>query len=76
MASSRLQNKKAAVFVLGIGNSLDTEELKSVASGPTNIFTVDAYSELGNRANSLKRSICILGNIFGYFCEECINAAQ
>lgn len=56
--------------MLGIGDSLDTEELKNIASGPYNIFTVDTYTELGNRADSIKRSICIFGNIFRAFFDQ------
>ena len=61
IASSRLQSKGAAVFVLGIGNDVDSSELNQIASGPNNVFTVDSFGELYNKANEAKRGICILG---------------
>ena len=66
VASSRLQTKGAAVFVLGIGNDVDASELNQIASGPRNVFTVDSFGDLSNRANSIKRGICKLGN-----CGNC-----
>ena len=61
VASSRLQSKGAAVFVLGIGKDVEPSELIQIASGPKNMFTVDSFEDLNDKANELKRGICILG---------------
>ena len=60
-ASTRLQSKGSAVFVLGIGNDVDPSELSKIASGPKNVFTVDSFEDLVDKSNELKRGICILG---------------
>ena len=62
VASSRIQSKGAAVFVLGIGKDVDTSELTEIASSPDNIFTVDSFKDLHREADEAKRGICILGN--------------
>ena len=49
------------MFVLGIGKDVDASELNQIASGPKNVFTVDSFADLDNKANELKRGICILG---------------
>ena len=61
VASSRLQSKGAAVFVLGIGKDVDPSELNQIASGPKNVFTVDLFEDLDDKADELKRGICVLG---------------
>ena len=61
IASSRLQSKGAAVFVLGIGKDVDTSQLTEIASEPNNVFTVDSFNDLTNKASETKRGICILG---------------
>ena len=58
------------MFVLGIGNDVDPSELNQIASGPRNVFTVDSFGDLSNRANSIKRGICKLGN-FGNYSFMC-----
>ena len=64
VASSRLQSKGAAVFVLGIGSDVDSSELNEIASRPDNVFTVDSFEDLDDQANETKKGICILGNAF------------
>ncbi|CAH3170621.1 unnamed protein product, partial [Porites lobata] len=59
IASSRLQSKGAAVFVLGIGDDVDSTELSQIASGPKNVFTVDSFNDLDRKADETKRGICI-----------------
>ena len=61
IASSRLQKKGAAVFVLGIGKDVDTSELTEIASSPVNVFTVDSFRDLYRKTDEAKRGICILG---------------
>ena len=61
IASSRLQKKGAAVFVLGIGKDVDTSELTEIASSPGNVFTVDSFRDLYRKTDEAKRGICILG---------------
>lgn len=68
IASSRLQSKGAAVFVLGIGKDVDASELKQIASGPNNVFTVDSFEDLDNEANEAKKGICILGIVYLLLC--------
>ena len=63
IASSRLQRKGAAVFVLGIGKDVDNSELKQIASGPKTVFTVESFEELNNKANEAKKGICVLGKL-------------
>ena len=63
IASSHLQDKGAAVFVVGIGNDVDSSELNQIASGPNNVFRVDSFKDLYNKVNEAKRGICILGNV-------------
>ena len=67
-ASSRLQNKGSAVFVLGIGNDVDPSELNQIAAGPKNVFTVDSFEDLDEKANEIKKGICVLG----MFCFKLI----
>ena len=61
IASSRLQSKGAAVFVLGIGKDVDSLELSQIASEPNNVFTVDSFRDLYNKADKAKQGICVLG---------------
>ena len=49
------------MFVLGIGKEVDPSELSKIASGPDNVFTVDSFEDLDEKANSIKRGICKLG---------------
>ena len=49
------------MFVLGIGKEVDPTELSKIASGPDNVFTVDSFEDLDDKANSIKRGICKLG---------------
>ena len=49
------------MFVLGIGKDVDSSELIQIASGPNNVFTVDTFSDLENKADEAKRGICVLG---------------
>ena len=49
------------MFVLGIGKDVDPSELDQIASGPQNVFTVDSFEDLDDKANSIKRGICKLG---------------
>ena len=59
--SARLQNKGSAVFVLGIGKDVDLSELNQIASGPDNVFKVDSFEELEDKADELKKGICVKG---------------
>ena len=59
--SSRLQRKGAAVFVLGVGKEVDPLELSKIASASDNVFRVDSFEDLDDKANSIKRGICKLG---------------
>ena len=61
IASSRLQSKGAAVFVLGIGEDVDTSELNEIASSPDNVFRVDSFEDLDERVPTIRRGICKLG---------------
>lgn len=49
------------MFVLGIGKDVDPSELKKIASGPDNVFTVDSSNALDDKSEEVKRGICILG---------------
>ena len=60
-ASTRLQSKGSAVFVLGIGKNVDPSELNQIAAGPKNVFTVDSFEDLVEKAKEIKRGICVLG---------------
>lgn len=62
--SSRLQSKGVAVFVLGIGKGVDPAELNQIASGPENVFTVDSFEDLDEKANEIKRGICVLRSMY------------
>ena len=66
-ASTLLQNKGSAVFVLGIGKDVDPSELNQIAAGPKNVFTVDSFEDLAEKANEIKKGICVLGIIFTVF---------
>lgn len=48
------------MFVLGIGKGVDPAELNQIASGPENVFTVDSFEDLDEKANEIKRGICVL----------------
>lgn len=61
IVSFSLQSKGASVFVLGIGKDVDNSELNDIASSPGNVFTVDSFQDLDEKANEIKRGICILG---------------
>ena len=58
------------MFVLGIGEDVDTTELNQIASGPNNVFRVDSFKDLYEKANEAKRGICVLGII----CSQYRNA--
>ena len=49
------------MFVLGIGKNVDNSELNKIASRPNNVFTIDSFEDLDDKANEIKRGICILG---------------
>ena len=61
IASSRLQSKGAAVFVLGIGEDADTSELNEIASSRNNVFRVDSFENLDDRVPTIRKGICKLG---------------
>ena len=52
------------MFVLGIGKDVDPSELEQIASRSDNVFTVDSFDDLDDKADELKRGICILGIFF------------
>ena len=56
------------MFVLGIGNDVDPSELNQIAAGPKNVFTVDSFEDLEEKANEIKKGICVLG----MFCFKLI----
>ena len=47
--------------MLGIGKEVDPSELSEIASGPKNVFTVDSFEDLVDKAEEIKRGICVLG---------------
>lgn len=49
------------MFVLGIGNDVDPSELNQIASGPKNVFRVDSFEDLDDKAREIKKGICVLG---------------
>ena len=49
------------MFVLGIGKDVDTTELNQIASGPDNVFRVDSFKDLYDKAPQAKTGICVLG---------------
>ena len=51
------------MFVLGVGKDVDSSELNQIASGPKNVFTVDSFAALDDKANSIKRGICTFGMV-------------
>ena len=59
--STRIQSKGSAVFVLGIGKDVDPSELNQIASGPNNVFKVDSFEDLEEKADELKKGICVKG---------------
>jgi len=66
VASSRLQSKGAAVFVLGVGDDVDASELNEIASSRNNVFKVDSFEDLDNAVKTIRGGICKLGKIFHY----------
>ena len=52
------------MFVLGIGKDIDTSELNQIASGPNNVFKVDSFKDLYDKANEAKKGICVPGIVF------------
>lgn len=57
--SSRLQQKKASVFALGIGDDIDKSELEKIATSADNVFTVKSFDELEDKVHRIKRGFCI-----------------
>ena len=51
------------MFVLGIGKDVDSSELNQIASRPKNVLTVDSFEDLDDKANEIKRGICVLGMV-------------
>ena len=49
------------MFVLGIGKDVDPSELNQIASGPKNVFTVDSFEDLDDKAREIRKGICVLG---------------
>ena len=66
IASSRLQSKGAAVFVLGVGGDVDVSELNEIASSPNNVFNVDSFKDLDAAVKIIRGGICKLGKSFLY----------
>lgn len=52
------------MFVLGIGKEVDPSELNEIASGPKNVFTVDSFEDLEDKAGEVKRGICVKGTLY------------
>ena len=65
-ASTGLQSKGSAVFVLGIGKDVDPSELNQIAAGSKNVFTVDSFEDLNEKAKEIKKGICVPGNFTLY----------
>jgi collagen type VI alpha len=57
-AAQALHGTNVNVFAIGVGNSLDHQELNAIASKPANVFTVDNFDALTNIEGSLKRTAC------------------
>ena len=36
------------------GEDVDTLEINKIASGPNNVFTVDSFADLDNKANEVR----------------------
>ena len=58
LVSSRLRNKGAAVFALGIGLSVDSSELEQIASSPENVITIDSFEELTDKIKDFRDGFC------------------
>ena len=59
MLSSRLQQKKASVFALGIGDDIDKSELEKIATSPDKVFTVKSFDQLDDKVHQIKKGFCI-----------------
>ena len=59
MLSSRLRQKKASVFALGIGNDVEKSELEKIATSPDNVFTIKSFDDLEDKVHGIKRGFCI-----------------
>ena len=68
MLSSRLQQKKASVFALGIGDDIDRSELEKIATSPDKVFTVKSFDELDDKVHQIKKGFCI--GILNFFSNK------
>ena len=46
IASQGIKDKGIAVYSLGIGDNVDSDQLKQIASSEDNVFTSDGFDEL------------------------------
>ena len=58
VVSSRLMNKGAAVFALGIGPNVEVSELGKIASNPENVVTIDSFEDLTDKVKDFRDGFC------------------
>lgn len=58
LIAKKIKSKGVTVFSVGIGDSIDKDELKSIASDNDKVVLTDSYGALKNLAGSIKKLIC------------------
>ncbi|KAK3086756.1 hypothetical protein FSP39_022875 [Pinctada imbricata] len=58
ISAKQLHASNVTVFSVGIGNTIDVQELISIASDPENVMTVGAFSNLQGIVDHLQQKLC------------------
>jgi hypothetical protein len=56
--SDRIKGKGVIVYSIGIGNIIDQEELKTIASDPSKVVLAKSFGALQELAGSIRNIIC------------------
>jgi len=58
LIANKIKSKDVTVFSVGISDSIDKEELNSIASDPEKVILTDSYGALKNLDETIKKLIC------------------
>ena len=69
VASQGLKSKGVTVFVVGVGKNVDQGELRDMASGPSNVFTVASFTHLQELSPRITKTLCKSMRTFTGYCS-------
>ena len=72
--SMAARRKNVKLLAVGVGGNVRQEELRKMASYPTNqnVFTVDSFNDLSDIINNIRDSVCdsTRESAFNYLCFQ------